>query len=61
MNDQLKINTLGEMNLYLHARQQELKKELNFGMYSAEPTDTLRGRLLEVEDLIKMINPRDKK
>jgi hypothetical protein len=55
-SEELKINSLDEMSLYLHARRQELAKELEFGMYSAEPTDALRGRLLEVEGMIKVIN-----
>ena len=51
-----KLNNLPEVMLYLHARQNELKKDLNLGMYSTEPTDTLMGRLQDIKALINMIN-----
>lgn len=52
----IQINNLKKMNLYLHTRQNELKKELNLGMYSTEYTDITMGRLQEIEALIEMIN-----
>lgn len=51
MTDQLKLNSLGEMNLYLHAREQELKQRL------LDDGDlTTLARICEVKELIKMIN-----
>lgn len=51
MKDQLKLNTLGEMNLYLHARLQELEQRLlDYGDL------TTVARMCEIEELIKMTN-----
>jgi hypothetical protein len=56
IESKIQINSLGEMNLYLHARRNELKKELNLGIYSTESTDITIGRLQEIKALIEMIN-----
>ncbi len=51
MKDQLKLNTLGEMNLYLHAREHELKQRL------LDDGDlTTIARVCEVQRLIEMVN-----
>ena len=51
MTDQLKLNSLGEMNLYLHAREQELKQRL------LDDGDlTTLARMCEIKELIKMTN-----